>query len=146
MVEPIVAMRIGLVIALSAMIAACVPAPHVHYFAPSVSGVVLNGGEAVSNAEIVLSAWGTDEISSTRTDSSGRFQVAPLTEIRLWTYLGPADPGFEYTLRIETAGKRYAGWSEGRIGYVLDEDIHVTCELSNLDGNAPTQGYCDLNR
>ncbi len=80
-------MKLFLTIFVLLAIKGCVPVPNKHYFAPPISGVLLRNGKAVPNALIRLSSRDTEEVSSANTDEFGRFQVRPLWEIRMMTFL-----------------------------------------------------------
>src|SRR5258705_54646 len=110
-------MRAASIIGASLWVAACVPVPHHHYFAPGVAGLVMDGGVPVANAEIVLTGTFTDHISTVRSDGEGHFQIGPIAELEFIQWL-MGDPLFGYRLNITVDKQTYLGLSESNVGYV----------------------------
>ena len=128
------------IVVASLLVAACVPVPHHHYFAPQVTGFVLNGGVPVANAEIVLTGRYTNHTATMRSDGQGHFKIGPLAELEFAQWL-MGDPLFGYSLNFTVDNQTYLGLSESSVGYVPTK-IEVKCDLSHPIGTGRTPVFC----
>jgi hypothetical protein len=136
-------MRATSIVAASFLVVACVPAPHYHFFAPRVAGVVLDGGAPVADAEIVLTGKFTNRIAMVRSDGDGHFQVGPLSELVFIQWL-IGDPLFGYSINITLGNQTYVGLSESSLGFA-PPNIQVSCDLSHPVRTGRTSVYCSHN-
>jgi hypothetical protein len=125
------------------LVGACVPIPNRHYFAPKITGLVLDSGLPVANAEVKLSGRFTDRIVTTRTDAAGRFIVGPITEFEFTTTL-LGDPLFGYDLQISRVSEIYKALSNSNVGFV-PHNIQVNCDLSRPVFKGRISSYCQSN-
>jgi hypothetical protein len=136
-------MRTASIIGASVLVAACLPAPHQHYFAPQVAGVVMEGGTPVANAEIELTGKFTDRKAMVRSDGEGHFTLDPIAELPFIQWL-IGDPLFGYNLNITVGEHTYLGLSEFGLGYAPSH-IEVRCDLSRPGGTGRTPVACPHN-
>ncbi|GAB2186239.1 hypothetical protein [Roseibium sp. LAB1] len=141
-------------IALGAATSACVVFPVPRTVAPEVSGVLLNDGMPVANAEIELvAALAPSDASKdnppgsrhavTRTDANGKFKVGPLTGVKTVHTYGDELLGFYIVIRA--GNKELIGFSDSGTGSVPSK-ISGSCDLAKAHklGNQVT--YCSQNR
>lgn len=141
-------------IALGAATSACVVFPVPRVLAPEVSGVLLNDGMPVANAEIELvAALAPSDASKdnppgsrhavTRTNADGKFKVGPLSGIKTVHVYG--DELLGYYLVIRAGSTELIGFSDSGTGSVPSK-ISGACDLAKAHkvGNQVT--YCDHNR
>ncbi len=120
-------MRVIAALATVGFVAACSILPNSHYFAPEVTGVILQAGRPLAHVRVRLTAELTNETQVATTDDTGRFTIGPLTN---------------YQITVKQFGAAYYGYA-----------IHVTVEghavrafSAEGDGDAPRkqQLHCDL--
>jgi hypothetical protein len=127
-------------LAICASLAACASLPNSHYFAPEVSGVVLESGRPIQNARVRLSSQFTNETQVALSDASGNFTVGPLTNYQ-YTIKQFGDPVYGYALQIIVEGRLVQAFSEGGAGDA-PRKIDLTCELSSAVQVGRSQRYC----
>lgn len=120
---------------------ACIPLPATHYHAPQITGVLLEHGQPVVDAEVrLISVHTTTEtfISTTRTDTSGQFSIGPITNVRIIGFpLG--DPIYNYELTMKSGGQNFRGIDYHNIGF-MPHELRIFCDLSMP---LPTVVYAD---
>ncbi|ASP35749.1 hypothetical protein [Labrenzia sp. VG12] len=130
--------------------AACVVFPVPHRLAPKVSGVLLENGEPVADAKIVLavvpfsanapqSADGAQKVT-TRTDSLGRFELGPLRSVKIVHAAYGDEIAPLFALSIETNDQRYTGFrgEAGVLGHITG-----TCDLARPVKQGNEDFACD---
>jgi len=134
------------------MLSACVfPVSQVD--APKVTGILVENGHPVANAEIILTHWFPNpgerltppvnvNKAVTRTRSDGTFTVGPLSSIQIVHLLG--DPIYFYTLIIVRSGERVLGSTVSGIGGASAAE-DVTCDLAKPIFNGEVVVHCDHN-
>jgi len=125
---------------LALLLAACVPIPRRHYFAPALRGMVTCGGAPVEGAELQLVGDFTKNKAITSTDRLGQFAIGPLRTWDAATWL-LGDPLYGYTLSIRISGSEYPGLAVGRVGYAPTE-LEITCDLATAVIEGRTPQYC----
>jgi hypothetical protein len=128
------------------LLTGCLPIPHFNYRAPAVSGIIIQNGAPVANAQVQV----TDEIPSGNgerttavTNADGRFATEPIREFRfVFALIG--EEFYWYTVQITAAGRIYPGYSSSRLGYSRTKKLELRCDLSHpqtlRDGQ---QTYCE---
>lgn len=134
-----------LLLAATLSLSACVPTLSRRTFAPMISGVLLRDGTPVPDAELLLTASWTDTTASAKTDSSGRFQLGPLTE-RQFVRSVFGDRVYVYKLGIRVAGEPPSLGYEGRDMGALPDNLHLTCDLSKMIGKGASARHCSRDR
>ena len=89
---------------------ACSSLPQTHYFAPEISGVILQDRRPVANARVRLTAALTSQAQFATTDESGRFNVGPLTNYQ-FTLKQFGVAHFDYALQIAVEGQAYPAYA-----------------------------------
>ncbi len=130
---------------LGLLLAGCVPWPHAEYIAPQMSVIVQSGGHPVENAEVRLSARGTDEIHAGRTDASGRVTLPALKDFEFFAVL-MGDRFFFYQVQIKVGGQTYDGFGAPGIGSIPSDIGTVFCDLAKPIGQGEGRQYCDDGR
>lgn len=119
---------------LSALMAGCIPWPHVNQIAPAVTGVVVKNGQPVQGALVYwhpryppnADACSASEVA-TKTNEEGRFQLREERDFEMFVMMG--DPIMSWTICIELEGVMYTGWREFSMGYAPVK-VSITCDLS----------------
>jgi hypothetical protein len=126
-------------LAICASMAACAPLPAGRYFAPEVSGVVLDNGRPLADARVRLSSQLTNEIQSSTTDAQGRFTVGPLTNFQFVVkQFGVAY--YRYTVQVVRAGRALEPYVADGPGDT-PRKLELRCEFvaAPLPGASPGQ-------
>ena len=108
---------------------ACAPIPNRHYFAPTISGTVVDGGQPMSGVEVRLTASFTTRDVRATTSGSGQFSVGPLREMR-WVMPLMGDPLFGFRVELTRGGRIHLGYVQSKVGYA-PKVVKVACDLSN---------------
>jgi hypothetical protein len=108
---------------------ACAPIPNRHYFAPAISGTVVDGGQSLSGAEVRLTASFTPRDVRVITAVGGQFGVGPVREMR-WFRPLLGDPIFGFRLEVKRGGRTYLGFVESKVGYA-PKNMKLACDLSS---------------
>ncbi|TYC79917.1 DUF4198 domain-containing protein [Stappia sp. BW2] len=142
------------IIALGAAASACVVFPVPRVIAPEVSGVLLNDGKPVANAEIELvAALAPSDASSeippgsshavARTDANGKFKVGPLTGVKTVHTYGDELLGFYIVIRA--GNKELIGFTYSEIASVPSK-LSGVCDLAKARSVGNQVTYCDHDR
>lgn len=111
--------------------------------APKVTGVLLDDGEPVEDAEIFLttrlsrkgealkSADNAEKLA-TRTGRDGSFSIGPVSTVALVPFFG--DAFLPYTLIIDHKGERYLGFTFAHTNSVPPE-MEGTCDIAKPKNN-----------
>ena len=124
----------------SIFVSGCVPFPNYRYYAPAVSGVVLQDGVPVDKAEVHVSAQFAEEVQFNATGQDGRFATAAIRKLLLTASL-IGDPLYAYSVRITVGGQQYLGYSEASVGYAPSK-LELKCDLSRPFQLGSMQLYC----
>ncbi len=121
-------------------LAGCVPFPNMRYYAPTISGVVMQDGKPAGGAEIRVSAHVSSEVRAAIAGPDGRFNTESIRKLQLTaTLIG--DPLYGYTVEIRSAGNVYSGFVDFSVGYAPSA-IRLNCDLSRPVGRVGHQVYC----
>ena len=132
--------RMPLSLALTLLLAACLPAPHRMYFTPRFSGTVSRDGEPVAGVQLRLRASGTEQLANAVTDTDGHFVLGPLSELALTTSL-LRDPSYGYVLELNADGRDYPGLTQSEEGFAPPL-LPLDCDLARPRGSAADLHYC----
>ncbi len=113
---------------ISILVSGCVPFPNYRYYAPAVSGVILQDGVPVDKAQIHVSGQFAEEVQFNATGQDGRFATEPIRRRFLTAWL-IGDPLYAYFVRITVGGKQYLGYSKASVGYAPSK-LALKCDLS----------------
>ena len=127
-------------LALAALVSACVPFPNVHYYAPVVTGVVLQDGKPAAGVTVRLSARGSGEMHEAVTDHSGRFAVPAIHELSYFLVL-VGDPLFDFSVTLRSDGREYEGYRALGLG-ATPKDFGLECDLARPIMSRNVQSYC----
>jgi hypothetical protein len=134
-------MRLPLIpsVLVAALVSGCMPFPHHEPYSPRVSGIVTREGYPIAGAQIRVSSRQTKAAHVGISDSTGRFEIAPLREFSWLIFIG--DRGTDYTLEITADDKAYKGyWGRG-LG-LPPKRLYIACELSHLNETTNSTTYC----
>jgi hypothetical protein len=114
-----------------------------HYYAPEVTGLVLDEGAPVAGAHVELSARFTTKKLTATTESNGHFRVGPIRHLELTRAL-LGDPLFGYSLVISRDGTTFTGADQFGLGF-SPSNIDLICDLAGPVRTSPrhTRVYCD---
>jgi hypothetical protein len=136
----------GMVAVVCLLAQACAPIPHRHYFAPAISGTVIDGDQSVSGAEVRLTASFTTRDVRVMTTVDGQFGVGPVRELR-WFRPLLGDPIFGFRLEVKRGGRTYLGFVQSNVGH-SPKNMKLACDLSSPIPPVPRLGdeatYCRL--
>ncbi|HEY3644915.1 MAG TPA: carboxypeptidase-like regulatory domain-containing protein [Gammaproteobacteria bacterium] len=117
----------------------CAPVPHYEYFAPAVSGTLVQGGHPLSGAKLLLRADSTATSSVAYSDAAGHFVLAPLREYHAYISMSGDQP-HAFSLTITVDGKDYPAFQQAAAQ--PRSVIHLDCDLSApLDADGQPD-YC----
>jgi hypothetical protein len=108
---------------------ACAPIPNRHYFAPTISGTVVEGDQVISGAEVRLTASFTTRDVRATTGADGQFSVGPLREMR-WIKPLLGDPLFGFRFELKRGDRTYLGYVQSNVGYA-PKALKLACDLSS---------------
>jgi len=112
----------------SILVSGCVPFPNYRYYAPAVSGVVLQDDLPVDKAEVHVFGQFAEEVQFNATGQDGHFATMPIRKLLLTASL-IGDPLYAYTVQITVGGQQYLGYSEASVGYA-PSTLELKCDLS----------------
>ncbi len=113
------------------LLCGCLPIPNRTQAIPKLSGTVFRDGNPVQGAEIrVTYGLDRDKIAIVgRTDKDGVFSYPGKKDFNFFVSIG--DPGFDWSLTVQSAGQTYLGFSDRGLGYV-PEMAQFRCDLPAL--------------
>lgn len=116
--------------------------------APAISGTVTREGRPVAGAVIELLADPGNRTETTRTNASGRFQLAKIVEVQPAMLLLGDRTSFQHRLVISQGGKRYLGLKVFSASGLPFKTMNLRCELTNpVSKLGPTiEGLCTIRR
>ena len=117
----------------------CVPFPNLRYYAPAVSGIVMQDGKPAAGVEIRVSAHFANEVRAAIAASDGRFNTDSIRKLLTATLVG--DPLYGYTVEIRNACNVYSGFVDFSVGHAPSA-IQLNCDLSRPVGRVGHQVYC----
>jgi hypothetical protein len=138
--EKVTMVRTLAVSLLATMVSGCLPIPNIHYFAPEVSGVVIQDGHPAEGAEVRVAGQFSSDAQSGSASRDGRFSVKPIREFR-FTALLVGDPLYSYTVQLVVGGKRYDGYQGFGMGDA-PRALSLVCDLSHPIALGNKQVYC----
>jgi hypothetical protein len=133
------------------MLSGCCPIPHTEYFAPKVSGVLVNEDVPLSQATVYLSAHAyRDDCEkydlTATTNEKGEFEIGPVRKFQFFVMV-IGDPIVSWDLCVDSTGGRHSILRQGGRGFSRDT-LQVRCDISAkteyIDAFPAYSGKCRL--
>lgn len=126
-------------ILLASLSIGCVPTPHQVHYAPKIHGVLMKGGQPLSNTNVYLGLSIHNDVCNqydhvSTTNDKGEFEIGPISESQYFVWLvAYGDPYVSWDLCSEGPdGNKTAILHQGGIGYSVEE-LTVECDILNSD-------------